>query len=78
VKLSTKPIELPWSAWSGGKPHAWDPTHGPAEVLAVEFRFPWREGAEPYDIDVTLDDFGFVADHTAECAVFPEATETIQ
>lgn len=71
VKLATKPLVLPWSAWSGGKPRAWDPEHGPTEVLGVEFRFPWSEGAEPYDVDVTLDDFGFVGDHTGECAVFP-------
>ena len=75
VKLSAKPNMLPWNAWSGGKPHAWEPGRGPSEVLGVEFRFPWHEGAEPYEIDVTLDDFGFIADHTAECAVFPEATE---
>lgn len=75
VKLSTKPAVLPWSTWSGGRPHAWEPAHGPTEVLGVELRFPWREGAEPYDVDVTLDDFGFIGDHTAECAVFPETTE---
>lgn len=71
VALAAKPQLLPWSELRGGKPHAWDPTRSPAELLSVEFSFPWDERSKPYQVDVTLDDFGFISDVTAECAVFP-------
>jgi hypothetical protein len=69
VTLATKPVLLPWSAVSGGKPNAWDPHLSPTELLSVEFRFPWDDGYAPYTVDVTLDDFGFISDVTAECSV---------
>jgi hypothetical protein len=70
VTLGTKPVLLAWSEVTGGKPNAWDPRSSPAELLSVEFRFPWDEKQKPYKVDVTLDDFGFISDVTAECAVF--------
>jgi hypothetical protein len=70
VALAAKPQLLPWSEIRGGKPHAWDPKLGPEELLSVEFRFPWDERSKPYQVDVTLDDFGFIGDVTAECSLF--------
>lgn len=70
VRLGTAPTLLHWGDVSGGKPSAWDATHGPEELLAVEFRFPWAETSKPYTVDVTLDDFGFIGHVTADCAVF--------
>jgi len=71
VALAAKPQLLPWSEIHGGKPRAWDPKLGPAELLSVEFSFPWDERSKPYRVDVTLDDFGFIGDVTTECALFP-------
>jgi hypothetical protein len=70
VRLANTPTLVAWSDVSGGKPSAWDPSRGPKEVLAVEFRFHWADGDKPYTVDVTLDDFGFVGHAPAECAVF--------
>ena len=70
VPLASTPTLLHWSGVSGGKPTAWDPAHGPQQILAVEFRFHWAEGSKPYTVDVTLDDFGFIGHAPAECAVF--------
>jgi hypothetical protein len=71
VRLANAPVLLHFDEVSGGKPRAWDPTHGPQEILAVEFRFHWADGYQPYTVDVTLDDFGFIGHAPAECAVFP-------
>jgi len=71
LTLARTPQLLPWSELRGGKPIAWDPKLGPAELLSVEFHFPWDERSKPYQVDVTLDDFGFIGDVTTECALFP-------
>jgi hypothetical protein len=71
VRLTSTPTLLHWNDVRGGKPSAWDPVHGPEQILAVEVRFPWGDGSKPYTVDVTLDDFGFIGHAPAECAVFP-------
>jgi len=71
ARLATTPQHLRWSDIRGGQPMAWDPAQSPKELLAVEFRFHWEPASKPYKVDVTLDDFGFIADKPAECAVFP-------
>ena len=51
------PLLVNWTAVSfGGMPNAWSVSSGPGQILGLQWSFPWREGQQPYDVDLTLDD----------------------
>jgi hypothetical protein len=59
VVLSASPTFVPWAQLSGGMPVAWNASLSPAEIVGLQWQFPWSEGRERYQIDVTLDDVTF-------------------
>lgn len=56
VTLGDAPQAVTWAMMMGGSPVMWDAAASPKELVGIQFQFPWKEGAMPYAIDVTLDD----------------------
>lgn len=62
VMIAETPAAIPvlWAAvgadaGSEGTPVPWSPTMSPAEVIGIQWQFPWAEAAMPYEVDVTLE-----------------------
>jgi len=49
-----------WSDFSGGSPVAWNSASSPTEIVGVQWLFPFDPGFGAYEVDVTLDDVGFI------------------
>jgi hypothetical protein len=50
-------IQLPWSAFTGGRPIA---SVNPAQLVRLLWGFAWSGTATPYPVDVTLDNLHFM------------------
>lgn len=61
-------IEVLWADMMGGTPTAWNAETMPKEVIGIQFQFPWSETAEPYDVDVTLEDLRFIGGNGTSCS----------
>jgi hypothetical protein len=59
IMLSPAPTFVPWAQMAGGAPVAWNASRSPAEIVGIQWQFPWSEGRQPYLIDVTLDNVLF-------------------
>jgi hypothetical protein len=58
VSETPETVELLWSDFTGGKPES---TMNPAQITRFGFRFAWGGDSDTaYDVDVTLDDLGFL------------------
>jgi hypothetical protein len=60
VTLSSQPQAMDWTSVVGGSPVAWNASTSPGELIGLEWVFPYDANVGPYDIDVTLDDVGFL------------------
>ena len=59
ILLSATPAFVSWAQMMGGVPTAWSATFSPAEILGLQWQFPWSEGRQPYFVNVTLDNVRF-------------------
>jgi hypothetical protein len=59
IMLSASATFVPWAQMTGGSPVTWNAAQSPAELVGIQWQFPWSEGRQPYLIDVTLDDVLF-------------------
>jgi hypothetical protein len=58
VEDTAQTIELTWAQFTGGKPES---SIDPSEITGFGFRLSWSGATDSsYDIDITLDDFGFI------------------
>ena len=60
IMLGTTPVQVMWADLMGGMPTAWAAATGPAELVGIQWQFPWASGATAYPVDVTLDDVKFI------------------
>jgi hypothetical protein len=54
-----------WSDFSGGSPVVWNSASSPSEIVGVQWLFPFDPTFGSYEVDVTLDDVGFIRSGTA-------------
>ncbi len=54
-----------WSDFSGGFPVGWNSVSSPREIVGIQWLFPFDPGFGSYQVDVTLDDVGFIRSGTA-------------
>jgi hypothetical protein len=59
VMLGTMPNEVTWAEMMGGMPTMWSMATSPAELVGIQWQFPWASGKTAYPVDVTLDDVKF-------------------
>jgi hypothetical protein len=59
IALSASPTFVPWAQMTGGSPVVWNASQSPAEIVGLQWQFPWSEGRQPYWVDVTLDNVRF-------------------
>jgi hypothetical protein len=74
VTLGDAAQTVPWAMMMGGMPNAWDPTTSPKEIVGIQFQFPWKTGAMPYAVDVTLDDVKLVGGTEQVCGPYTTAS----
>jgi hypothetical protein len=69
VYISAGPTEVSWARMTGGMPTPWHAATSPAEVVGLQWQFPWSEGRTAYSVDVTLDNVRFTGGTgpTTEC-----------
>jgi len=60
VLLSTQPQSIYWTSVVGGAPVAWNANTSPGELIGLQWLFPYDANVGAYDIDVTLDNVGFI------------------
>jgi hypothetical protein len=71
VTLGDAAQAVTWAMMMGGAPVAWDPVASPKEIVGIQFQFPWKDGAMPYAVDVTLDDVKFTGAATEmDCGTY--------
>jgi hypothetical protein len=70
--LGDMPQTVMWADVMGGMPVPFDATTSPAEVVGLQWQFPWSEGRAEYTVDVTLDNVAFVmgSGPTTECPAY--------
>jgi hypothetical protein len=70
--LGDMPQTVMWADVTGGMPVAFNATTSPAEVVGLQWQFPWSEGRAEYTVDVTLDNVAFVmgTGPTSECPAY--------
>lgn len=50
-------VEMPFADFAGGKP---DATVDASAIDGLQWQFPWSDGADPYDVDITIKDIKFI------------------
>lgn len=50
-------VDVPWANLVGGSPQA---SVTPKELTGMSWILPWTEGRAPYDVDIVIDDLGFM------------------
>jgi hypothetical protein len=63
------PVTVMWADLTGGTPTVWDPATGPAQVVGLQWQFPWTETAMPYAVDVTLEDVTLIGGSGTDCGM---------
>jgi len=56
VTLGDAPQTVTWAQVMGGAPVPFDPATSPAEIVGLQWQFPWTSTSTAYAVDVTLDD----------------------
>jgi len=56
VTLSDLPQTVPWAMVTGGAPVPFDAATSPAEIVGLQWQFPWTSTSTAYAVDVYLDD----------------------
>jgi hypothetical protein len=74
VMIAATPMAVPvlWAAvgadpGSEGAPVPWAPATSPAEVIGIQWQFPWDAAATPYEVDVTLESIRLTGTDEALC-----------
>ncbi len=73
IVLAASPQLVTWAEIMGGMPTAWHVSMSPAELLGIQWLFPWSTEFQPYAVDVTLDNVRFTGGTgpTTECPATP-------
>lgn len=57
VTATPTPQSIPWATLTGGAP---DASVTPSELTSIYWILPWTEGRAPYEVDIVIDNLGFI------------------
>ena len=60
VTLSSQPQSIYWTSVVGGAPVPWNASTSPGELIGIQWLFPYDPTVGAYDVDVMLDNVGFI------------------
>lgn len=72
LMLAASVTFVSWAQMTGGSPVPWSASLSPAEIVGLQWQFPWSEGRKAYAVDVTLDNLRFTGGTgpTTVCSTF--------